>query len=162
ALRPGAVVVAELDPSGIDGLTAVLALHQEPQRRAGLTSSSHPRPHTVNLVRVLVVEDEPRMSMLLQRGFREEGYAVDVAGDGTLGLCMATEPDYDAIVLDLMLPALEGIELCRRLRAESRWAPLLLLTARDGVADRVGGLDAGADDYLIKPFSFAELAARVR
>ncbi len=113
-------------------------------------------------MRVLVVEDEPRMSMLLQRGFREEGYAVDAARDGTDGLWLATEQDYDAIVLDIMLPELDGIEVCRRLRAERRWAPVLLLTARDGVDDRVRGLDAGADDYVTKPFSFAELAARVR
>ena len=113
-------------------------------------------------MRVLVVEDEPRMSMLLQRGFREEGYAVDAAGDGTDGLWLAMEQDYDAIVLDIMLPEVDGIEVCRRLRAESRWAPVLLLTARDGVDDRVRGLDVGADDYLTKPFSFAELAARVR
>ena len=113
-------------------------------------------------MRVLVVEDEPRMSMLLQRGFREEGYAVDAASDGTDGLWLAMEQEYDAIVLDIMLPELDGIEVCRRLRASSRWSPVLLLTARDSVDDRVHGLDAGADDYLTKPFSFAELAARVR
>jgi two-component system, OmpR family, response regulator len=110
----------------------------------------------------LVVEDEPRMSTLLERGFREEGYAVDVATDGPSGLWLATENVYDAVVLDVMLPGLDGVEVCRRLRDADRWAPVLLLTARDGVEDRVRGLDAGADDYLTKPFSFAELAARVR
>ena len=113
-------------------------------------------------MRVLVVEDEPRMATLLERGFREEGYAVDVARDGNDGLWRATEDDYDAIVLDIMLPGINGLDVCRQLRANDRWAPVLLLTARDGVADRVQGLDAGADDYLTKPFSFAELAARVR
>jgi two-component system OmpR family response regulator len=113
-------------------------------------------------VRVLVVEDEARMATLLARGLREEGYAVDVAGDGTNGLWLATENDYDAVVLDIMLPDLDGFEVCRRARAAGRWAPVLLLTARDAVEDRVRGLDAGADDYLTKPFSFAELAARVR
>jgi two-component system OmpR family response regulator len=113
-------------------------------------------------VRVLVVEDEARMATLLGRGLREEGYAVDVAGDGTNGLWLATENDYDAVVLDVMLPDLDGFEVCRRARAAGRWAPVLLLTARDAVEDRVRGLDAGADDYLTKPFSFAELAARVR
>ena len=114
------------------------------------------------MVRVLVVEDEPRMATLLQRGLREEGYAVDVAHDGTDGLWLGTEQDYDAIVLDVMLPGIDGLEVCRRLRAADRWAPILLLTARLAVEDRVHGLDAGADDYLTKPFSFAELAARVR
>ena len=111
---------------------------------------------------MLVVEDEPRMATLLERGFREEGYSVDLAQNGTDGLWYATENDYDAVVLDVMLPGLDGLDVCRRLRAAKRWAPVLLLTARDGVADRVEGLDAGADDYLAKPFSFAELAARVR
>ncbi len=113
-------------------------------------------------VRVLVVEDELRMATLLQRGLREEGYAVDVAHDGTDGLWLGTEQDYDAIVLDVMLHGIDGFEVCRRLRATDRWAPILLLTARLAVEDRVHGLDAGADDYLTKPFSFAELAARVR
>ena len=113
-------------------------------------------------MRLLVVEDEPRMATLLARGFREEGYSVDVAHDGTDGLWRATEGDYDAIVLDVMLPGINGLDVCRRLRASDRWAPVLLLTARDAIDDRVQGLDAGADDYLTKPFSFAELAARVR
>jgi two-component system OmpR family response regulator len=87
---------------------------------------------------------------------------VDVTGDGAEGLWLATEAEYDTIVLDVMLPSLDGLEVTRRLRAAGRWAPVLLLTARDGIDDRVAGLDAGADDYLVKPFSFAELAARVR
>ena len=113
-------------------------------------------------MRILVVEDEERMSALLSRGLREEGYAIDVAVDGTNGLWLATENEYDAIVLDVMLPGIDGIEVCRRLRKADRWAPVLLLTARDEVNARVQGLDAGADDYLTKPFSFAELAARIR
>jgi two-component system, OmpR family, response regulator len=113
-------------------------------------------------VRVLVVEDEARMAELLSRGLREEGYSVDAVRDGTEGLWMATEQQYDAIVLDVMLPGLDGFEVCRRLREAKRWAPVLMLTARDAVDDRVHGLDAGADDYLAKPFSFAELAARLR
>jgi two-component system OmpR family response regulator len=111
---------------------------------------------------LLVVEDEPRMATLLERGFRDEGYAVDVAIDGPGGLWLATENEYAAVVLDVMLPGLDGYEVCRRLRAAGRWAPVLILTARDMIDDRVRGLDAGADDYVVKPFSFAELAARVR
>jgi two-component system, OmpR family, response regulator len=113
-------------------------------------------------MRVLVVEDEARMAALLERGLREEGYAVDVAADGPNGLWMATENDYDAVLLDIMLPGFDGFDVCRRMREAGRWAPVLLLTARDGVENRVQGLDAGADDYVTKPFSFAELAARVR
>jgi two-component system OmpR family response regulator len=113
-------------------------------------------------MRVLVVEDEVRLALLLKRGLEEEGYAVDTSGDGAEALWHATETDYDAIVLDIMLPSMDGLEVTRRLRAEGRWTPVLLLTARDAIDDRVVGLDAGADDYLVKPFSFAELAARVR
>ena len=113
-------------------------------------------------MRVLVVEDETKMAGLLRRGLTEEGYAVDIAANGTDGLWAATEYDYDAIILDLMLPDLSGLEVCRQLRSRGRWAPVLMLTARDGVADRVAGLDAGADDYLVKPFAFSELFARLR
>ena len=113
-------------------------------------------------MRVLLVEDEIKMSRALRRGLEQEGYAVDTALDGTDGLHRASEWDYDAIVLDVMLPGLDGVELCRRLRQAGRWAPVLMLTARDGVADRINGLDAGADDYLVKPFAFEELLARLR
>jgi two-component system OmpR family response regulator len=113
-------------------------------------------------MRLLVAEDEARLALLLKRGFEQQGYCVDVTGDGAEAQWLATEADYDAIVLDVMLPSADGLEVTRRLRAEGRWAPVLLLTARDGIDDRVAGLDAGADDYLVKPFSFAELAARVR
>ena len=111
---------------------------------------------------MLIVEDEPRMATLLQRGFRAEGFAVDVAADGTDGLWMGTENDYDVVILDVMLPGVDGFDVCRQLRERSRWAPIMMLTARDAIDDRVHGLDAGADDYAMKPFSFAELAARVR
>jgi two-component system OmpR family response regulator len=102
------------------------------------------------------------MAGLLKRGLEEEGHAVDVAGDGPDGVWMATENPYGVIILDVMLPGFDGFEVARRLRTAGRWAPILLLTARDEVRDRVEGLDAGADDYLTKPFSFAELSARLR
>ena len=128
----------------------------------GLSWRSHPRLSTVGRVRVLVVEDEVKMAGLLRRGLTEEGYAVDVARTGSDGLWAGTTTSYDAIVLDVMLPDLDGFEVCRRLREQGHWAPVLMLTARDAVADRVAGLDAGADDYLAKPFSFSELFARIR
>jgi two-component system OmpR family response regulator len=113
-------------------------------------------------VRILVVEDETKMAALLRRGLEREGYAVDVATTGDEALWAATEHHYDALVLDAMIPAPDGFEVCRTLRERECWAPILLLTARDSVEDRVAGLDAGADDYLTKPFSFAELYARLR
>jgi two-component system, OmpR family, response regulator len=113
-------------------------------------------------MRVLVIEDEVRMARLLKRALEEEGHAVDVAGDGPDGLWMASENSYAAVVLDVMLPGFDGFELCRRLREAGIWVPVLMLTARDQVGDRVRGLDAGADDYLVKPFSLLELAARLR
>jgi two-component system OmpR family response regulator len=113
-------------------------------------------------MRVLVVEDEPKMAQLLARGLREEGHAADVAGSGEDALWMARAVDYDAIVLDVMLPGADGFETCRGLRAAEVWSPVLMLTARDAVEDRIAGLDVGADDYLLKPFSFGELLARLR
>jgi two-component system, OmpR family, response regulator len=113
-------------------------------------------------MRILVVEDEPKLAGLLERGLVEEGHAADLARTGEDALWMARSVEYDAIVLDLMLPGMNGIEVCRSLRESSVWSPVLMLTARDAVADRVAGLDAGADDYLPKPFSFAELLARLR
>jgi two-component system OmpR family response regulator len=113
-------------------------------------------------MRVLVVEDEKKLGELIQRGLREEGYAADLAVRGEDALWMASAVSYDAVVLDVMLPGLDGFEVCRRLRDGSVWSPVLMLTARDAVDDRVSGLDAGADDYLAKPFSFEELLARLR
>lgn len=113
-------------------------------------------------MRVLVVEDEVKMAGLLKRALNEEGYAVDLAPNGEEAVWLGTENDYDAIVLDVRLPDFDGFEVCRRLRSAGRWAPVLVLTARGAVHDRVAGLDAGADDYLTKPFSFAELHARLR
>jgi len=113
-------------------------------------------------VRVLIVEDELRMASLIRRGLYKEGLAVDVAGTGEDALWMAQSSDYDAIVLDVMLPGMSGFETCRSLRTQGVWTPVLMLTARDSVEDRVAGLDTGADDYLVKPFAFAELLARLR
>jgi two-component system, OmpR family, response regulator len=113
-------------------------------------------------MRVLIVEDHPKMAGLIRRGLNKEGMATDVASTGEDALWRAGATDYDAIVLDLMLPGIDGFEVCRRLRAEGVWAPVLMLTARDAVEDRVTGLDQGADDYLTKPFSYAELLARLR
>ena len=113
-------------------------------------------------MRVLVVEDEPKMASLIRRGLREEGMAVDLADRGEDAVWMAGATDYDALVLDVMLPGIDGFATCRRLRAGGVRSPVLMLTARDGVEDRVEGLDGGADDYLGKPFAFAELLARLR
>jgi two-component system OmpR family response regulator len=113
-------------------------------------------------MRLLVVEDNPKMASLLRRGLAEEGYAVDVAPTGEDALWLATENTFDAIVLDIVLPDIDGFEVCRRLRAVDRWYPALMLTARDAVSDRVRGLDSGADDYLTKPFALEELFARLR
>jgi two-component system OmpR family response regulator len=113
-------------------------------------------------MRVLVIEDDVKMAVLIHRGLRGDGMAADVAISGEDALWMAGATEYDAIVLDVMLPGMDGFEVCRRLRADSVWTPILMLTARDAVEDRVNGLDGGADDYLTKPFSFAELSARLR
>jgi two-component system OmpR family response regulator len=113
-------------------------------------------------LRVLVVEDHVKLAGLIQRGLRKEAMAVDVTANGEDSLWMAAATEYDAIILDVMLPGLDGFEVCRRLRQEGIWAPILMLTARDAVRDRVTGLDSGADDYLTKPFSYAELLARLR
>ena len=111
---------------------------------------------------MLVIEDSMKMAGLLKRGLEEEGYAVDVARTGEEGVWIAEESPADAIVLDVMLPDVDGFEVCRRIRQAGRWAPVLMLTAKDAVEDRVRGLDVGADDYLTKPFAFSELAARLR
>jgi heavy metal response regulator len=113
-------------------------------------------------VRILIVEDDPSVAQFIRKGLQEEHYAVDVAHDGQEGLLLSRNTNYDLLILDVMLPNLEGPTLCRRLRDEGRSTPVLLLTVRDSTQDKVRGLDAGADDYLTKPFAFAELLARVR
>jgi two-component system OmpR family response regulator len=113
-------------------------------------------------MRVLVVEDEPKMANVIRRSLTKEGLVADVAARGEEGLWMAQATPYDAIVLDVMLPDVSGFELCRQLREREVWSPVLMLTARGAVEDRVSGLDSGADDYLVKPFAIAELLARLR
>ncbi|MDQ3728204.1 MAG: response regulator transcription factor [Actinomycetota bacterium] len=113
-------------------------------------------------MRVLIVEDQKKLAALLKRGFEREGMAVDLLTDGSEAVWRAQATSYDAIVMDVMLPGLDGFSACRQLREAGVWSPVLMLTARDAVGDRVEGLDAGADDYLTKPFSYAELLARIR
>ncbi len=113
-------------------------------------------------MKILVVEDEKKVASFIRSGLRSEGYTVDVAQDGEEGLFLAHEGGHDLIILDLMLPKMDGLSVCRRLRAEGKSMPIIMLTAKDEVDDRVKGLEAGADDYLAKPFSFAELLARIK
>jgi DNA-binding response OmpR family regulator len=113
-------------------------------------------------MRVLVVEDESTIADFLVRGLTEQGYAVDYVGDGQAALEILATASFDAVVLDILLPKLDGLSVCARMRARGDRTPVLMLTARDTVDDRVGGLDSGADDYLVKPFAFAELVARIR
>ena len=113
-------------------------------------------------MRVLVVEDEVKIARAIRRGLEHEGYATDVATTGQDAIHQATEHEYDAVVLDVKIPAPDGFAVCRQMRARNLWAPVVMLTARDSVDDRIQGLDAGADDYLIKPFAFGELLARLR
>ena len=113
-------------------------------------------------MRILVVEDEVKMGRAIRRGLEAEGYSVDVANDSEDALHRAIEGDYDAVVLDVMLPGMDGFAVCEQLRRRGRWVPVLMLTARDAVEDRIRGLDVGADDYLVKPFAFGELLARLR
>ena len=113
-------------------------------------------------MRVLLVEDEPRAAAVLAKGLREHAYAVDVAGDGAAALFQVGTTDYDAVILDVMLPLVDGLSVCRTIRASGSAVPILILTARDAVEARIQGLDSGADDYLVKPFDFGELLARLR
>jgi DNA-binding response OmpR family regulator len=113
-------------------------------------------------VRILLVEDEPAAAQMVAKGLREQTYAVDLAGDGEAALYQASINDYDLILLDVNLPGKDGLEVCRELRASGSIVPVLMLTARDAIQDRVAGLDTGADDYLTKPYAFHELLARVR
>jgi len=113
-------------------------------------------------MRVLVVEDELKIAQFIKRGLKEEGYAADIASDGEQGDFFLSSNDYDLIILDLMLPKMDGLTLCRKLRKEGKHTPIIMLTAKDTVKDKVKGLDSGADDYLSKPFAFEELLARIR
>lgn len=113
-------------------------------------------------MRILLVEDEKKVAHFVKRGLKEEGYTVDTAFDGEEGHLLATTNDYDVILLDIMLPKVDGVTLCKKLRTEKNSTPILMLTAKDSVRDKVDGLDAGANDYLPKPFAFAELLARIR
>ena len=113
-------------------------------------------------MRILVAEDDARLATAISEGLNDSRYTVDLAVDGEDALAYSSTSSYDAIILDVMLPSVDGFEICRRLRAEGNRSPILILTARDGVADRVAGLDCGADDYLTKPFAFPELLARIR
>lgn len=113
-------------------------------------------------MRILIIEDEHRIAQSIKRGLEQESYAVDVAFDGQEGLDLASTEDYDVIILDRMLPTMDGIQVCRNLRTHNIHTPILLLTAKDRLTDKVEGLDAGADDYLTKPFAFEELLARIR
>ena len=113
-------------------------------------------------MRILVIEDERKIAQFIKRGLKEEGYAVDAANDGEEGHFLASTNDYDIIVLDVMLPRLDGVNLCKKLREEKNPVPIIILTAKDDVEDKIKGLDAGADDYLTKPFAFEELLARIR
>ena len=139
---------------------------ERPRLRSGaliyVSDCSQKVPRLLSLMKVLLVEDKVKMASLLRRAMRGEGVAADVAVTGEDALWMAGAARYDAIVLDVMLPGIDGIETCRRLRADGVWTPVLMLTARGRLADRVAGLDGGADDYLTKPFELAELMARLR
>jgi two-component system OmpR family response regulator len=141
---------------------AMSSLASGRREAAEATQSDTTHSSRLSTMRLLVVEDDPGMAALLTRSLQREGYAVDTATNGQDALWNAHENDYDAVVLDAMIPAPDGYEVCRRLRADGRWAPVLMLTARDAVPDRVRGLDAGADDYLTKPFALTELFARLR
>src|SRR4051794_33747080 len=150
-------------PPSVRIVTSPSPLHPGPGRPARRPGSApNPAYDSEEPMRVLVVEDEIKMASLIRRGLRGEGLAADVAIKGEDALWMAGSTTYDAIVLDVMLPGIDGFQTCQRLREQGVWAPVLMLTARDAVEDRVAGLDGGADDYLTKPFSFAELLARLR
>jgi len=127
-----------------------------------LTLCSSQKSDNRRTMRILVVEDEPKLGRLLVRGLGEDGHPTDLAPSGEEALWMAGAAPYDAIVLDVMLPGMNGFETCRELRSRDIWTPVLMLTARDAVEDRIAGLDTGADDYLVKPFAFSELLARLR